>query len=1489
MYNNPSTLDTTPAKVSIKLDIFTPPEGPLPEQILLRQNIKEFLNKLRVKSNKHKTIPVVPYLETKSMFEQADFHVSRQFNKNYRTTVGTNNTSFSSWLPITSPSELLNARNRNTNLKLRTQQTILKNWTMVAQIENEHDVEAWEPISLEEHFVKNMEKYMYDIGILGESLFLNDISRQPMILAQALLNPNISVEDANTLADFILFRLYHPCIINASSLTKVFFQRLLFEIESTSKHKIEKCIMTKLYLMPENLKYLKSLLDIPFNNLYKMVKENYNHLSSGNNVISIEKLIRISLSIYKVIINRKSTNMYPSVITFIVYCMKNNSVFTDGDIVDVLVNKYVYPSLIKRVTRGYVWFSCKKNISGKRRKLTALDKKMKLNVECCGKLLKLFTTIGPLDLRGKEIMQLGTIYGNEYGNENGINIVADFVNRIRPDLREYEKLFIHDLSVIGKQVQWIDVEKNDSFILNSSFDLNVTTVGEIEEFKRILEADEYNYSLKSTIAKYRQNKRYYNHEEKNIIRPLITLKNVKAKDEIEFKTKHLNVMKLFNRLYYLINDHDAGADEELRHVFKEIHYFLPHIDNVETYHRILRDNEQILNKNFEAACAECDHLLRFKARLRKNNMEDVSYISKKERRQTLSLHLNNLSFPLPSSPQAFDFTRDSSFLKKQTQRDEEAKSFLNNHMSLNDLKTSSGSGIKLRKKSQRQHQKRRRVSTFERPANWKDEKAKNKIERLRTEKEKMIKAECTFQPNTEKVRREQHEKLGIDPELFPTRVWGNSLKRKESSSPKTSYAKKKSSPVYSSFFTGKSQSFSKQNRKLLNGEKQENRIISPSSKLTPSPPTPTRRKSLSPTRRKSLSQRKERTHNDVKESKSFDVGDEMAEPVLDLDSGDDELKFSDCVNDDEKNDIVTRQDSISSMINEKTINSLDEEELASVKFPVPLISRQELLDVFNIIKATDIHNNVNVCEIIRQLFVNEELQAIFRIKNQESLFQISENTDAEHDYDDAVVTLDLFLMNGIVLEKEKIDLKRNLPHQIQKLSNDGGNGDVVYSGREMLLRQIFKRLALLTEVSTPILSKLILALLVLSTNTEKSLTFDSLINKFEQMEAIPAVVDDFQRGSRSNNTKSRRGSSSGISDKSQLIKYLRRGSTFYVLWISSNSDGVSEIKSNHIQLTLSSDEERIFRRPLVSVNHGVKRKFYFSISTIEKISQGLPIEMDQIKISTTSSISPWLCFHVKTSDYTTGKIKTAVLQAENLQSWNNWISGFRHLINKKRGRFGSDANEEIVDSQGKMIWARVKSRMRRASRIQKSSISKTFIKALGVDKDVTKILREKHISEFIRSTEGAIPSDYDETTHSRLVRDGTLYMKYSKAGFFSSKWKRRYITLSLFLPMDFPSHLDKFETIQPYAELNYHQGKDLLGSVKIDKHSVVMRIADQRSMEFHVRRNIATMRRKSKTSDGVRYDVALKTEKNGVESVSKWCKSIRLVIKICRLYDKERL
>ena len=194
--------------------------------------------------------------------------------------------------------------------------------------------------------------------------------------------------------------------------------------------------------------------------------------------------------------------------------------------------------------------------------------------------------------------------------------------------------------------------------------------------------------------------------------------------------------------------------------------------------------------------------------------------------------------------------------------------------------------------------------------------------------------------------------------------------------------------------------------------------------------------------------------------------------------------------------------------------------------------------------------------------------------------------------------------------------------------------------------------------------------------------------------------------------------------------------------------------------------------------------------------------------------------------------------------------------------------------------------MRRASQIHQSSIMKTFIKALGVEKDVSRALREKHVLEFIRGTNGAIPVHYEKDTHSRLMRDGTLFTKYSKKGLFSSSWKRRYITLNLYLPMDFPNHLDMSENLQPYAELNYYRGKQMHGSVRIDKDSVVMRIADQRNLEFSVRRNISVMSKKRETNNNLRYDIALKTEKGGVESVAKWCKSIRLAIKICRFYDK---
>ena len=54
------------------------------------------------------------------------------------------------------------------------------------------------------------------------------------------------------------------------------------------------------------------------------------------------------------------------------------------------------------------------------------------------------------------------------------------------------------------------------------------------------------------------------------------------------------------------------------------------------------------------------------------------------------------------------------------------------------------------------------------------------------------------------------------------------------------------------------------------------------------------------------------------------------------------------------------------------------------------------------------------------------------------------------------------------------------------------------------------------------------------------------------------------------------------------------------------------------------------------------------------------------------------------------------------------------------------------------------------------------------------------------------------------------------------------------------------------------------GSVRIDKHSVIMRIADQRNLEFSVRRNISVMSKKRQTNNNLRYDIALKTEKGAL-------------------------
>eukprot|EP00943_MAST-04B_sp_MAST-4B-sp1_P001665 g1665.t1 len=1427
----------SPARVSIKLSVFPSHKEIMPEQILLRQQIKEFLNNLRIQSRKNEVLPVAPYLETKSMFEQADFHVARQFNKTYRTTVGAINTNFLSWLPITSPNDLLLARNRNLNLKLRTQQTLLKTWVMVSQIENQHNIEAWEAITKEENFVNNIEKYMYNIGILGESLFLNEIRKKPPMLAQTLLRLNLNLMDANTLAEFILFRLYHPCMTNSLTLAKTFFQNLLRSPSNDTKickRKIDECVMNKLYLMPDNLRFLKSLLNAPFSNLCNQLKQqHHNSPNIGNDSLSMETLIQISLSIYKIIINRKSTRKLPSLLTYIIYRMKNSDMYDGEDIIDLLVNKFVYPYLLKRVRRNYVGFSCRPNVSKQRNKLSTLNSIIVNEVQRCGQLLKLFTTVGPLNPRGKDITELGSTFkrGN---NANGAQAICSFINNINSDLRKYEHLFVNDVCIIGKNLEWIDAKNHDSAILNSSLDINVATVGEIEEFKRILENNENNNGIKSIFAKYRQNDRYYNSREKNIIRPLVTVQSIKPEQENVIKSQHINVMELFNRLYYLINDHDAGADDELRYVFKEIHQLLPCIEKIETYHSTLRIDEEKLASIFKQACVEFDHVLRYQTKLKRRDTEDVSFISKKERRQTLSLQLNHITFPSATSPLTFDFKREDSFDPKiyRHKSKSEKKTLLDNYISVNNLKSAASKQFHGKHNS-----KKRRVSTYERPPNWKDAKAQHKVDALRLQKEKNIEAECTFQPNTEKIRREQHKKLGIKPGLFPTRVWARRSSRNE-------YGK----------------------------NKVKNKITK--KKVTSSwAKTPTRRQSLTGN---TIFKPKRNTLSPKLSSHT----NETAEPIEDM-SEDDEFLFSDCLNDDAENEIMQQTHTNDSR---SLISSDDEEKALNIKFPVPLVSRRELLHAFNIVRANDIHNNTNVCEIVRQLFVNEALKSIFRIANNKSLIPIPQENVHEDDqiYDDTLISFDLSLSNGFVLQAKQINLNKNLPHQIEMLLAAEGVDSSIE--KNSALRQILRHLASLTEASVPTLSKLILSLSAITGVLDKRLTFDALVNKFEQMEAIPPLSDPQVGNNVMLETSSQEGSKRN--DKSSTLKALRHGAIFYLLRLSSDSDGIENIKSQQVHLALSSDGDRIFRRSVTATDQVGKRKFYFSISTIEKLTQGLSKELDQLQMSVLSNISPWLCFTIKTSDYASGRQKTIVLQAESVQMLNIWVNGFRYLIDKKREKYGVDPEDEIVDSSGKMLWARVKSRMRRASRIQNSTITKTFIKALGVDKDVTKSLREKRVSDFIERTGGIIPVEHDSSTHSRLVRDGYLYIKHDKKGFFSSKWRRRYVTLNVFLPMDFPGHLDEFETMQPYAELNYYQGEELRGSIRIDKNSIVMRIDDQRNLEFQLRRNISTMRRKSQIDTGFRYDVALKAEKNEINNVSKWCKSIRLVIQLFRLYDK---
>ena len=1420
----------TPEKVVIKLDVFHPPESQLPKKVLLRQKVKEFLSALRQKSGKSDAVPVVPFLKTKSMFEQADFHVSREFNANYRTTVGANTTNFASWLPITSPSDLSKLRKKLMNVKFRTQQITLKHWMIVGHIENNDRVQAWEPISLDDGFALDMEKYAYSMGILGESLFFNSVREKPAALATLFMNKLLNANDSANLAEFILFRLYNPCIMYSYPLSMMFFQNLLLKFTPRNnllyKSKVMESVLKKIYRLPQNLQYLQSLLEKPFQAICQEVKKKAKSALSST-FLSVNYLINSALSIYKAIINRKTVKTMPKITSFVVYCMKQSSLFDDEEVINMLITKYAYAFLLNRVTKSYFRFSSTPKISlAQLDPLSPVEATVRSNIYACGLILKLFISRNSLDEYSNHFVKLGWT-GN---NNEAPRIILDFVKNIQEDLRKYEKQFVIDVCREGKRVVWTDVSKESVLQQFSSLDLSATTVGEVEEFMKILQKNTVSSTLQSALMKFRQNGRNFDVTKKNVLRPLAILRSVNSGSENEFKAKHATVINLFRKMYYLINDHDAGADDELIYVFRQIERYTPFIDDVESYASILRNQLETMDSNYNYACAEVDYSLRLQARMaKKNDISNVHFISKKERRETLSLKVNYNGFASPSDSSSPKVSRVTSFQQKRAPVvGEKVPSYVGNLVSLNELKaghdTNNVIAKLFSKKKKTNMKKQRRISTFERPPGWMAPKARKKVDQLRIEKEQKIQDQCTFQPNNTKVRWEQHKRLGIKSHLFPKRE----------------YEKTPSSPsLYVSKYN----------------QHEDTRYQKRSSEKASSSALNSKGKTKLPSRDKFL---------EVSEP----INKDCAPSIFDL-SMEDEYSFSDCKTDPDDNIAISTRDT--KQVTHANLRKNSAQDV--VKFPVPLLSRQDLLNVFNIIKANDIHNSGNLTEIVRQVYVSDTLRAIFGIK-QDVPFLSNENIEY------GIFLLDLKLLCGTKLPQISLDLKKNLQYQIKTVIG-GYNGvqSEVNVEENQLLRQVLKHLASSVKKPAPSLSGIISSLLVMTNNVCKSLSFDELVLKFERMEAIPPKSSDNSETFSGSTRKDDTGTMTA-EEIEAMIKYLRKGAVFTSLSLSGQKSGNQKIASSRIHLRLSKNEDNILKTAMD--NNSIGEKLNFPISAIQKIGQGLSKDMNSVPIETLSNISPWLCFYIERSDCPSDKIKSEVLQASSVACLNYWVKGFRHLI----GRLRSHNIDKIIDSNGKMLWSRVRSRMHRASQIHKSSITKTFIKALGVEKDVSRALREKHIMEFIRSTNGAIPGYCEKDTHSRLIRDGTLFTKYSKKGLFSSSWKSRYITLNLYLPMDFPSHLDMFESLQPYAELNYYRGKEMQGSVRIDKNSVVMRIADQRNLEFSVRRNISMMSKRSQTNKSLRYDIALKTQKGGVESVAKWCKSIRLAIKICRLYDK---
>ena len=259
-----------------------------------------------------------------------------------------------------------------------------------------------------------------------------------------------------------------------------------------------------------------------------------------------------------------------------------------------------------------------------------------------------------------------------------------------------------------------------------------------------------------------------------------------------------------------------------------------------------------------------------------------------------------------------------------------------------------------------------------------------------------------------------------------------------------------------------------------------------------------------------------------------------------------------------------------------------------MKFPVPLLSRQDLLNVFNIIKANDIHNSGSLTEIVRQIFMSDTIKAIFKIKQDVAL--LSNHTNEKTDY--GVLSLDLSLLCGTKLSQINLDLTKNLQYQIKTIIDDyNGIQSELSVEKDHLLRQVLEHLASSVKKSAPSLSGLSSSLLALTNNVCKSLSFDELVLKFERMEAIPPKSSDTsQTFSRLTETMIQQLIKEDIE---AMIKYLKKGAIFTTLSLSVQSSGNQQITSKRIHLRLSKNEDKILTTAMETLGDSVGENSIF--------------------------------------------------------------------------------------------------------------------------------------------------------------------------------------------------------------------------------------------------------------------------------------------------------